>query len=63
MNRGRILALVLVVVAFAAGLQWGKKTGGGAPVVTSSSGGAAYGGSISGQSSDLDVAAVRELIV
>ena len=48
MNMGKILAVVLIVAAFAAGTQFGKKTGGSAPVGTSTSGGAAYGGSSAG---------------
>ena len=47
MNMGKIIAALLVVVAFAAGMQFGKKTG-GAPVVTSAGEGATYGGSAQG---------------
>ncbi|WOJ91928.1 parallel beta-helix domain-containing protein [Congregibacter variabilis] len=63
MSMGRILAVVLVIAAFAAGQQFGKKTGGSAPVVTSSSGGASYGGSTTGTASEADVAAAKEYMV
>ena len=33
MNMGKFVAVLLIVVAFAAGMQFGKKTG-GTPVVT-----------------------------
>jgi len=45
MKAGKIIGLILVVAAFAAGLLIGKGKGGtGAPVVTSGSGGATYAG-------------------
>ena len=44
MNRGKILAIVLVVLAFAGGLHLGSKSSGPATVITSSGEGATYGG-------------------
>ncbi len=62
MSMGRIIAVLLVVAAFAAGMQVGKKSG-GEPVVTSSSGGASYGGPASGETAtEADVAEARKLI-
>ncbi len=63
MNMGKLVAVVLVLVAFAAGMQFGKQAGGSAPVVTSTSGGAAYGGSTAGGATPADVAAAKELIM
>ena len=44
MNKGKILAIVLVVLAFAGGLQLGRNSSGPATVITSSGEGATYGG-------------------
>ncbi len=64
MNRGKILAVVLVIAAFAAGMQLGRNSADTAAVVTSSSGGAAYGGSTAGDAaSDEEVAEARKLIL
>ena len=63
MSKGKILAVVLVVAAFAGGLQLGAKAGDSAPVVTNSSMGASYGGSTAGVASDADVAAAKEYMV
>ena len=67
MSMGRIIAVLLVVAAFAVGMQVGKKSG-GEPVVTSSSGGASYGGSASGEAAadgpatEANVTEARKLI-
>jgi parallel beta-helix repeat protein len=62
MNMGKFVAVLLIVVAFAAGMQFGKKTG-GTPVVTSASEGASYGGSAAGDgATEADVAEARKLI-
>ena len=62
MTTGRILAIVLVVAAFAAGMQFGKKTG-APPVVTSASGGAAYSGSTAGRATGEAVAAAKDMLL
>ena len=54
MKAGKIIGLILIVVAFAAGLSIGKSKGGaGAPVVTSGSGGATYTGGFSAKDNAL----------
>jgi parallel beta-helix repeat protein len=60
MSKGTLIATVLVLAAFAAGLQLGSSRGDSAPVITSSRDGAAYGGS---RASEADRAAPRELVV
>jgi len=61
MNTGKFLAVVLVAVAFAAGMYIGR---GGDTAVLTSSGGAAYQGSASGDgATEADVAAARELVI
>ena len=49
MKAGKILGLILILAAFAAGLFIGKGKGGPAPVITAGSGGATYGGGFSAQ--------------
>ena len=63
MNMGKVVAVLLVLAAFAAGMQFGKKSGGSAPLVTSASEGAAYGGSTAGKATEEDVAAARDMIL
>ncbi|MEM0954034.1 MAG: parallel beta-helix domain-containing protein [Pseudomonadota bacterium] len=62
MSMGKIVGVVLIAVAFAAGMQLGRSTSAPAPVITSSGAGASYGGSSAGDATAEEVAAAKEII-
>ena len=53
MKAGKILGLILILAAFAAGMMLGKGKGGPAPIITAGSGGATYDGGFSAQDNSL----------
>jgi parallel beta-helix repeat protein len=53
MKAGKILGLILILAAFAAGMILGKGKGGSAPVITAGSGGATYEGGFSAQDNSM----------
>jgi parallel beta-helix repeat protein len=73
MKAGKVVGLILILAAFAAGMTIGKKnTGTEAPVITASSGGASYGGgleandgtlSLSGNSKSVAGPPMSEIVV